>query len=407
MAITFEQQPKALQPVNNPLIFVCSSTNTNQTNFSYVVELRTTKLNSGSLNPLSANTSILTKHKLPARPDTGELVFDASDILRDQLSFDFDRNDSTIFQKSPNSWITYALRVGEEWSGQSETNFVDSNDEKTFNGALAYDEWIDFDRTDYTMKENNPGKFLTNSPSTIKDYKRGHAQLHFLAPTSFFVEEVFIDQYDANDSLLDSSRVDDTSLFQEVGHFKCGYADLKEQTFFPQDGLKYYQVYTAWDPGLFSFERTSERKTFQLECENRFDVIRIHFLNRLGGFDFFDFNKRSEETIGVDRQRSRQSVGTHSSGSFSFARKDRGLKENIATYQKEVEVISDWLSDEEFKWLQELITSPVVYEEREVGKYRAILINNDDYTIRKRVNGNIYNITLNYIYSIQNSSQRI
>lgn len=99
----------------------------------------------------------------------------------------------------------------------------------------------------------------------------------------------------------------------------------------------------------------SETRRFKLQNLGT-DTTRVHFLNRLGGFDSYTFSgaeKRTVRASGSTFQKLRPAWGFNPSA--------RGRQ----VFQKEANVrlscSSDALRPDEMAWLEELITSPAVY----------------------------------------------
>ena len=66
---------------------------------------------------------------------------------------------------------------------------------------------------------------------------------------------------------------------------------------------------------------------------------------------------------------------------------------------------SDWLTDAEFQWLEELITSPTVYS-IESGVLIPIEINTNTYEVRKSVNDGASQLVIDIEYSFQEYATR-
>ena len=70
-----------------------------------------------------------------------------------------------------------------------------------------------------------------------------------------------------------------------------------------------------------------------------------------------------------------------------------------------VQLNSDWLTDAEFQWLEELITSPTVYS-IESGVLIPIEINTNTYEVRKSVNDGASQLVIDIEYSFQEYATR-
>ena len=123
----------------------------------------------------------------------------------------------------------------------------------------------------------------------------------------------------------------------------------------------------------------------RLVCENIFTAYTIHFLNKLGGFESMGFNKGSKKTFEIERKQWQQlpyrvdasGVVTVKSGSIMHPQKSTfGVR-----MTEKLKLATDLLSNAEHKWLQQLITSPLVYLE-EAGTLYPIVIAASNYDVK-------------------------
>jgi hypothetical protein len=146
--------------------------------------------------------------------------------------------------------------------------------------------------------------------------------------------------------------------------------------------------------------------TFNITQECRYDVFRLHFLNKWGGFDGYNFTKINIESTQPSRQTYKRVYGSVNSGTWSYATTERGDVHYHTRYKNQVHLCSDWLSDADMQWLLELIHSPVAYQEVSPGIARPVNILDAEYKIQKKSFEPIYNIELDIIYSEDNFRQR-
>jgi hypothetical protein len=122
------------------------------------------------------------------------------------------------------------------------------------------------------------------------------------------------------------------------------------------------------------------------DCTN-YEIFRLHWLNKLGGWDAYNFMKSSIETSSINRKQYKKILP------LGYSTTDR-LKINYQTTMEDnINVTSDWVSDEEFVWLQGLVESPIVYLESG-SSFVSVNITDTAYEIKKYINGRKLN-TLN------------
>jgi hypothetical protein len=79
-----------------------------------------------------------------------------------------------------------------------------------------------------------------------------------------------------------------------------------------------------------------------------------------------------------------------------------------ATYRYQLALNSAALTDAQFQWLEDLITSPVVYVEQYVQGstlYVPVQLTTDEYEFRKRINDKVSIMSINIQFSEPNASQ--
>jgi hypothetical protein len=130
--------------------------------------------------------------------------------------------------------------------------------------------------------------------------------------------------------------------------------------------------------------------------------VRILWLNRLGGIDYFNFNWMSKNTISTTKTLYKKELP------YNY---NIGDREDTVLAQKASEawlVSSDFITEPESNWLKELFTSPEVYVlDETTGLKYPIIISDTSYTVKTRLNDRLIAVSFNYVlaYSIniQNS----
>jgi hypothetical protein len=131
----------------------------------------------------------------------------------------------------------------------------------------------------------------------------------------------------------------------------------------------------------------------QKDCLN--DKIRLGWVNSRGGWDYFNFIKKSEMTDEIERKKYRKVLfnGTTS----VFDKEDRGLFERRNLVQQVLTVTSDYIQEGEFLFLRSLLVSnQVVWLTTDFGGNNiALPVNLDEtnYIERKTRDGKQYNVS--------------
>jgi hypothetical protein len=133
------------------------------------------------------------------------------------------------------------------------------------------------------------------------------------------------------------------------------------------------------------------------ECKH--DNVRIAWVGSRGGWEYFNFNKKNEESVQVERKRYEKVVGTYDAAIFGFLPTDAGLKELKPVVQRFITVNSDWIQEGEFEYLKGLIVSDAVHMVLDSGTHIPMLVEQNDYTAARERNGKMKNLTLKLRYA--------
>ena len=163
---------------------------------------------------------------------------------------------------------------------------------------------------------------------------------------------------------------------------------------------KYYSVSIngTWDgigrPPVIG--RYSGLKKFKVKDNDplancsRYPKMRLCWLNRLGGIDYFSFNFKSKNAIASEKVLFKKNLD------WNYTIGDR--EETILT-QTAVEfwtISSDFISENESNWLKELITSPEVYYLQNGTTKIPITIADSTYEVKTSLSDHLIAVTITY-----------
>ena len=90
----------------------------------------------------------------------------------------------------------------------------------------------------------------------------------------------------------------------------------------------------------------------------KFEPITISFMNAFGVKDYYTFNKRNTYNTAVTRNNYKQQLGSWNESTWNIDETGRGRRTFSTMATTQMTLQSDWMTDEESKWLEELFTSP-------------------------------------------------
>lgn len=144
--------------------------------------------------------------------------------------------------------------------------------------------------------------------------------------------------------------------------------------------------YTVNVETLFAVEQTDFR-TFYVDCSciGRFTNYPVLFMDRFGSFVPFDFSLANRQRVNVDREQYKRFIGELSSGAYSYSLAESSHRTFDTNLVEKWTIRTDWLTETESLFFEELVTSPVALIQVE-GTYRAIQITEKNYERRRKVN---------------------
>ena len=127
-------------------------------------------------------------------------------------------------------------------------------------------------------------------------------------------------------------------------------------------------------------------------CECIWPNVRLAWVGARGGYEYFNFKKKSEYTTEVDRKLYKRPLFNNSP--TIFYANDRGLNQRTNLAQRILTVTSDFITQDEFIYLRGLIVSNQVHLINDDGSYVAVNIDDTSYVEKRTYDGKLYNVTL-------------
>jgi len=186
------------------------------------------------------------------------------------------------------------------------------------------------------------------------------------------------------------------------GNFLSNTSGLDNPLDYP--GFRYYMMWIAngVTPGDAQLSQTLvfvPAEDYDQDCY-RNNLVTVSWQNSDGTYDTWAFPKVNQLSFQYDRKRFKKVVGTYEASTFDFETYDRGLTEIEIQSPQFIEVNSDWLSEIDYKFLQKMIRSKIVYiissgtDYDFGGNFVPCVIDSSDYLQRRERNHKMYNITL-------------
>lgn len=370
MAVTIYNQPQAIAPAGNPLVFTFSSDQTAQDNFSFIVELYID-------SSLVLTQQVFRQFNALSRIDVSQAV---EAYIRNSVPT------TSLELNATDSMVTYAIIVYEKYGDPPITQAsATSTTLKAFNGALEYAEWINFDYSIYDPNQTQDAVFLTYFPTTSRalcgmqeNFYLGYFEQSGVVPVLL---NVFLLDIQGNTIASDSLSItsSDFNILNVGPQVIIANSSITQIDF---DDCFKYEV--AIDVSGVSFVGPF---TIYMDTDcKRYETYRLHWLNKLGCWDSFTFGLVSTQSATVESFGYQRDSGVWSGNSYTYPLYS-GQKVNYAkTKDKQLVLNSDWISQEVQNWLVEsLYDSPIVYLEQNNGtEFEPVKVTNSTYQLKTR-----------------------
>jgi hypothetical protein len=134
------------------------------------------------------------------------------------------------------------------------------------------------------------------------------------------------------------------------------------------------------------------------ETDCRFPRVRLAWINSRGGYDYFNFIKKSERSYETERKKYQTIPGNYglangTSNTFGWSKQDRGIAQTTGVVSQFLTINSDWLTVGEFELLKNLATSQEVHLVERNGSHLPVIVTDTTYTTKVK-DGKLYNLTM-------------
>jgi hypothetical protein len=389
MAITIISSPNQFMAAYNQIPYTVSSNNTAQPNFNFIVDVNET---GGANNPLA-------RLKYPAQPSSSQLTFDVGNVVKNYVSYDFGNALAARIAANTKSRLNYFVQFRELYdvSGVPTLSGVLASDPPTPSssvfklGSNAIFDFEDYTPTAYIGCNVSGFGFLNadlNEPEQIEPTQ--NRILTFFDPNRI-VTKIELSANGIGPVTYNVTLPPNEYLFNiNAGKYLF---DLYPAISFPTTILI----------RLIAGSVVVAEKGFTTNTDcSQYETVRLHWMNKLGGFEAFNFNKNTINAMTIDRKQFKAPLP------IGYSQSDR-LKTNYnTTINDKITINSDWISEEQSALFEQLATSPIIYLERSATDFISVNILNAEYEIKTFLTDRkMFNVTFEIEYSYSRYRQSL
>ena len=231
----------------------------------------------------------------------------------------------------------------------------------------------------YPGSSTTPSKFLTNAPTTqyanIDDYGT-FGFLNFLPNGTDRMRQIFLVYYNSAGASIGSESV--TQTWSNGGQTTpSSYAAVKYlfAGIFPGNLRNWSSTFQALvtagtiQGGYYTIQPESEygdlqqMYTIHVNCPNlkEYEPIRLTWLNQWGAWDYYTFTMKSVRSTSTNRTTYTQMTGSWNESRYAIDGYKGGKKNFRVNSTERIQVNSDFLTEADAVWFEELINSQEVY----------------------------------------------
>lgn len=341
MAVTINYEPSGYPSAHNPMFIELASGNSAETDFKYVFDIY-------------VNSAFVTRQKVFPDPTDDKGYLDISRIVGNYL--DVAVNAVTVGSPTPvllglgEFYVNFYGIYGEEFSGTPYAANVTGTTYRAFNWSKSRTQRKILNTQGaspvyFKTLEDYKSYFLTNRPQNTKVYDDQPLIITYWTDLALTLKTL---------KIINETPSSETTIVAGQGF---------EYPYVMDIGQSYNQDTERFSIKSYTFlDSTVEASILFLPvCQPRYEPVTLMFLNRLGGFDSYTFGLNSVVSVDVERKGFGQNpyVGRSDLIGGGFVRETQ--KTFAVSYKTKWKLTGDSLTKDEYTWLEELITSPLIY----------------------------------------------
>ena len=285
-------------------------------------------------------------------------------------------------------YIEYSEKPNGDIVTTADTNYETSRTYLFFNGVLQYDDALTLTKGNYgydlakfqTSYAGDNLQFLSNAPFVQYARLTDYGTFPFFNWTRFVnltpqnTQKVTFKFYTADDVYI--NEVSTANLIttggitnfnfevkSDIMYVGVGPANLRQhnsaiEAFFAVGNVAWYSIQLTDDEG-----NVSVRNKIYIICPNErgYEGIRLTWLNQWGTWDYYTFNMKSTRTTTTKRIPYQQQGGTWNESRFKIKGWKGGKKNFRVNSTEKIKLNTDFVTEAEGVWFEELINSQDVY----------------------------------------------
>lgn len=315
------------------------------------------------------------------------------------------------------SWATILslpwIGGGSASSNQGFTSYADGKktiiegiqiqNKQAFRGAIPFNRFNAYNDDTYRLTDTN-SKFLTTLPKGVRVANNAPTWL-----AGYFEDSNVNIEFNINGTLyrysvlVEADTISNFDVLPTDNNIEEVFNGSSWVTFAGGLDLSNVTSYTV-QAKTTGGTVISEVKTINLynECD-RYDLVTICFLDRLGSWVSIPFNKALKLDTNVNRKEYRKKYGGFDVNKWNYNNYDSGKEAYHVAEELSYTVNSGQLSETESNYMKELLSTPKAFVQINGEEWQSINITTSNINLPKKRTDRQRNLTLNFTMSVQDS----
>ncbi len=384
MAVTIVSNPPVDKCINDDIWITASSTNAGTTNFKFVFDV-------------IINSVLAARTKIFPNPNDNYGYYNAAPVVRNYLTNYFEPTGNSILVESNNKFaVPYQLQIGEEVSGIITTNMASgSYSAINFYYPLFTDAFTSGNTSVSGSYINALANFRDNF-LTERDYRNikvKHGNRFYVSYYRYegINEVAYVRTLDETGTILNTYN----ASLSLVGAFNMFNLSASAINTWAGSTIITENTY-AYEFYIVSSSGTSRILRLQHYCPKH-TAYNVHFLNRVGGYDTFNFSLVNRRVSKYERELYTRSEWQRNGGAmitYDAYNKFNETKVPFSVKHNEsIKLISDYITQTEYNFLGQLVASSSVYIEVQ-SMYFPIVITTSNHQHKYDAVDKVFNLEI-------------
>jgi len=272
-----------------------------------------------------------------------------------------------------------------------------------YNAAFRWTDWASYDEENYTLDDNTK-LWLTNQPQSYRMTPGQDAWLNLRKPKLTHTV-----RFELSDSSTFSKSI--TSL-RDIAQIAVG---PNNNGLFSVDGIEWYDFW--FDNSTTLSNQDSVKYRVYIDTRNLInEEYQILFLDRMGSFSSFAFQLKNYERGDISREVFNRRVEgyVNASDNWTYSTEDFGFNQLNLNVVKNLDLNTDWMTEEMGQYYEELMTSPMTFLRKvsydctdglvvSASTYQPVIVNTSTYEIYQQRNKNLIRQNVNVRFANQDN----